>query len=280
MSRGPRWTSTAAVTCCNQAFDPVGAMDDLRCEMVFNGRHARAFCHNPASDRLWVRLNARLTATQGFADPVPYAAAVATGYASIWVQTAENDYYINDDLPDLRQALHDYTARFAYVAAIGFSMGGFGALLLSRALRLQQAVLVSPQRRGFPARFPFRSSPEVEALAFQQGGDPALDGVLPGLRGVVLFDPISGRGRDRAYAGHLARIAPGLAPLPLPGGGHPATGALHDAKRFGQFQKAILQMPPDPAAIRAIHRSSRRTSPRYQAMLLTYLQQRAARVRP
>lgn len=255
-------------------------MDGLPCEMVFEGRQSRAFCFNPGASKLWVRLNARLSDKVGFAEPEPYKSAIEAGFASMWVQTAVNDYYVNDDLADLRRALHAFTARFDYVAAIGFSMGGFGALLLSRALRLRQAVLVSPQRLGFPKAFPFLSDPEVEHLAFCQGGDPGLDGVSPDLRGMVLFDPHFGRGRDRTYAGHLEQIAPGLTQLPLTGAGHPATGALHEAKHFGRFQKAILEVPPNAAAVRDIHRRSRRKSERYQAMLTAYLKRRAARVRP
>lgn len=253
---------------------------DLPCEMVFEGRHSRAFCFNVTASKLWVRFNARQTATMGFPAPEPQKAAIAAGYASMWVQTAVNDYYLNDDLPDLRRALHDFTARFHHVGAVGFSMGGFGALLLSRALRMRQAVLVSPQRLGFPQAYPFQSDPSVEGAAFWQGGDPALDGVSPDLRGMVLVDPFGGRGRDRAYARHLGQIAPGLRFVPLCGAGHPATNVLHEARLFGRFQQAVLQVEPDPAAIRDIHRRARRHSDRYLTMLATYLEKRARRVRP
>jgi len=253
--------------------------DDPPFEMVFDGPHARAFCFNPAASKLWVRFNARQTATMGFPAPEPQKAALAAGYASMWVQTRDNDYYLNDDLLDLRRALNDFTARFQHVGAVGFSMGGFGAVLLSRALRMRQAVLVSPQRLGFPLTHPFLSDPEVERLAYHQGGDPALDGVSPDLRGMVLFDPFAGRGRDKTYARHLEQIAPGLTFVPLVGGGHPATNVLHQAKNFGQFQTEVLRVQPDPKAVRRIHRKSRRNSERYLVILATYLEQRRHRVR-
>jgi len=257
----------------------MAAEEGLSLHMIFEGRQSRAFCYNPTARKLWVRFNPRLDSVVGFAPPAPQMTAIAAGFASIWVQTAVNDYYLNDDLAELRRAMYDFTARFDYVACTGFSMGGFGALLLSKALRLRQAVLVSPQRLGFPRQFPYRSPPEVEQAIYRQGGDPALDGVSPELRGMLLFDPFTGRGRDRTYADHLRTIAPGLVPVPLPGGGHPATNVLHEAKLFGQFQRAVLQVPPKPGKVRAIHRKARRSSDKYIAFLAAYLDKRAARNR-
>ncbi|MGL6210960.1 MAG: hypothetical protein ACRC14_14150 [Paracoccaceae bacterium] len=251
---------------------------DVPFEMVFEGEHARAFCFNPASRKLLVRFNARLNDVKGFAEPEPQNSALEAGFANIWVQAKVNDYYLNNDLLELRKALHAYTARFDYACGVGFSMGGFATLLFSRALRLQQAVLISPQRLGFPATFPFRSEPDVELAQYHHGGDPALDGVSPDLKGMVLFDPFGGRGRDRNYARHLAVIAPGLTQVPLAGAGHPATGVLHEAKKFWRFQQAVLAIPPNPRAVRNIHRNSRKKSDKYMIMLEKYLQKRSARL--
>ncbi len=253
--------------------------DDLPFEMVFEGRHARAFCFNPTASKLWVRFNARQPSMIGYPKPEPQKTALAAGYASMWVQAAVNDYYLNDDLLDLRRALHDFSGRFDHVGAVGFSMGGFGALLLSRALRMRQAVLVSPQRLGFPLKYPFKSDPEVERMAFLQGGDPELDGVAPGLRGMVLFDPFGGRGRDRNYARHLEHIAPGLTFVPMVGSGHPATNVMVEAKLYREFQQEFLRLEPDPKTVLDVHRRSRRESERYIVMLAAYLDKRRRRVR-
>lgn len=245
--------------------------DEVSYETIFEGRHMRALCFNPDGRNLRVRLNHRRNGDGGFDLPEPQAGAIKAGYANLWLQTAENDYYVNADLPGLRQVLVKFCARFDQVSAVGFSMGGFGAVLLSKSLHLTQAVLISPQRLGFPRTAPFVSEDAIELAAFTTGDQPDLDGISPGLRGIVLFDPFAGKGRDRTYARHLGRIAPGLRLLALPGGGHPATVMLGEAKKFGAFQRATFVDDINPAELRHVHRSARGGSARYEAMIVKYL---------
>lgn len=247
-------------------------------DTVFDGAHVQAVCFNPDAAHLRVRLNYRRDGPVGFDPPEPQAAAMKAGYANLWLQSAQNDYYVSPDLPDLRAALHAFCARFETVSAVGFSMGGFGAVLLSKALRLTEVVLVSPQRLGFPRTAPFVSDDALERAAFSTG-DPNsdLDGISPKLRGLVLFDPFSGKGRDRAYARHLGQIVPGLRLLALPGAGHPATNVIVDAKKFGAFQRATFVPQVDPADILALHRDGRAQSERYAKMMTRYLASRVRR---
>ena len=246
-------------------------------QTVFEGAHVRAVCFNADAPKLRVRLSYRRDGAVGFDTPQPQAGAVTAGYANLWVQAAQNDYYISPDLPDLRRALYAFCGRYADVSAVGFSMGGFGAVLLSRALRLTQAVLVSPQQLGFPKTAPFVSTDPVELAAFSQGDAAHLDGISPDLRGIVLFDPFAGKGRDRAYARHLGRLVPGLRLLALPGGGHPATSAMVEAKQFGAFQRATFVPEIKLADLRAVHQAARGGSERYEKMVLKYLSDRMKR---
>ena len=247
-------------------------------ETVFDGEHVRAVCFNPDADRLRVRFNHRRDGATGFDAPHPQEAAIKAGYANLWVQAAQNDYYVSPDLPALRHALFAFCGRYAAVSAVGFSMGGFGAVLLSRALHLTQVVLVSPQRLGFPKTAPFWSEDRLELAAFHCDDGGGLDGISPDLHGVVMFDPFAGKGRDRAYARHLGRIAPGLRLLAVPGGGHPATSAIVEAKKFGAFQRATFVPQIEVAGLRAVHRASRTGSERYENMVTKYLSERMARV--
>lgn len=246
-------------------------------ETVFEGSHVRALCFNPGSDKLRVRLSYRRDGAVGFDPAEPQTGAITAGYANLWVQAAQNDYYISPDLPELRRALFAFCARYTDVSAVGFSMGGFGAVLLSRALHLTQAVLISPQRLGFPKTAPFLSDDAVELAAFSTDDAAHLDGISPKLRGIVMFDPFAGKGRDRAYARHLGRIAPGLRLLALPGAGHPATNVMVEAKKFGAFQRATFTPEIDVAAIREVHRASRGRSERYEKMITRYLAGRMGR---
>ena len=246
-------------------------------EVVFEGAHVRALCFNPGANRLRVRLSYRRDGAVGFDAAEPQAGAIKAGYANLWVQTAQNDYYISPNLGALRRELYKFTARYGDVSAVGFSMGGFGAVLLSRALRLTQAVLVSPQRLGFPKTAPFLSTDAAELAAYDTADAAALGGISPDLRGIVLYDPFAGKGRDRAYARHLGRIAPGLRLLALAGGGHPATQAIVEAKKFIAFQRATFQPQITVSDIRAVHRLARGGSERYAKMLTGYLANRMDR---
>ena len=251
--------------------------DDVGFETIFAGNHMRALCFNPGGRNLRVRLNHRRKGDAGFDTPEPQTGAIKAGYANIWLQTAENDYYLNPDLPGMRRALFAFCARFDQVSAVGFSMGGFGAVLLSKALHLTQAVLISPQRLGFSKVAPFISDDATECSAFSTGDAAELDGVSPNLRGIVLFDPFAGKGRDRTYARHLGRVVPGLRLVALPGGGHPATVMLGEAKKFGAFQRATFVPDIQLADLRAVHRSARAGSERYEKMLTQYLSGRITR---
>lgn len=244
---------------------------------VFAGRHSRAFCYNPGAEVLQVRFGHRRDDAAGF-EAVPASQAVLRlGYGHLIVQTAQNDYYVNDDLAALRQALYGFCVRYATVNGIGYSMGGFGALLLSRALHLRQVVLVSPQRMGFPATQPFATQLADEMAAFYLGDDPALAGIVRGLKGVVLADPFGGRGRDMAYARMVVQMAPKLQLLAMPGAGHPATQMIKEAKLYPRFQRATLAKRIKIEDLRAVHRQSREASPRYQQFLQRYLRKRLDR---
>ena len=75
------------------------------CKTVFDGAHARAVYFNPAASRLRVKLRYRRDGAAGFKPPEPQQAAINAGYANLWVQAAQNDYYLSPDLPALRRAL-------------------------------------------------------------------------------------------------------------------------------------------------------------------------------
>lgn len=161
-------------------------------QIVFEGKFSRAICQNPHQSRLLVAFDHRSFSRESFAPVTPWKLAINREYSQLNVQVRDNDYYLNDDLPALCKALRRFTKPFAQVCGIGFSMGGFGALLLSKALRLDHVVLVSPQRLDFPNQSPFAVDLAQEAEVFTAGQEPRFAGIASRMRGVVLYDPMSG----------------------------------------------------------------------------------------
>lgn len=243
-------------------------------QIVFEGHYARAICHNPGRSHLLVGFDHRNLNREGFAQITPSVTAQQRGYSQLNVQVRYNDYYLNDDLAELCKALRRFTKPFVQVCGIGFSMGGFGALLLSKALRLDHVVLVSPQRLDFPKKRPFAVDLAAEAAVFSPGIEPRFEGILGAMRGVVMYDPYVGRGRDRAYARVVGQLAPRLRLLALPGGGHPATQITAEAKTYRRFQEAVFDKDNALARLKDLHRSSRLKAPRYQTLLENYALQR------
>jgi len=226
---------------------------DLLPELVFQGLHSRAVCINPDASKLIVRFDHWSSGKSGFGLLAPWRLTQDRQFAQLNVQVARNDFYLNDDLTQLRQDLRRFTKRFTHIQALGFSMGGFGALLLSRALRLHHVVLVSPQRPGFPRQPPFSTDLKVEQDMFRSGIDARLDGIRGCMRGVILYDPRVAEGRDMAYAKKIMEMAPKLKPLALPGAGHPATRLIAQAKLYGQFQSSLLERQKFIGKIRTLH---------------------------
>lgn len=243
---------------------------------VFAGKHARADCFNPLASKLWVKFDPVRSAPR-LVEPAPQNMALQRGYANLLVQTAQNDYYVNPDLEALREALFAFSERYAFVSTLAFSMGGFGALLLSRALRLRQAVLVSPHRNHLDRVGPKGLDLNEEAMSFVQGGRSELAGVAQDLKGLVLFDPKGWNGCDQAYARAVGALAPQMKLLALAGGGHPATGAIAEVKRFAALQRAIFQDEVSCQEVRDLHRKCRKSAPKYQQMLNDYRKLRANR---
>ncbi|UXU74907.1 MULTISPECIES: hypothetical protein [unclassified Paracoccus (in: a-proteobacteria)] len=202
----------------------------------------------------------------GYAPAQPPRFALRLGLDVLLVQTARRDWFLSPASAALAQALAQATADYAEVIATGFSMGGYGALLYSRACRASRVLLVSPQYSIDPAIAPFdpdrhgkftrigRPMPRPESW-----GDPQVGGVL-------IHDPRIAA--DRGHAALIAAAFPRLHHVALPFGGHPATLVLGEAGRgVGRIAEALVHDTLDPAAIRADHRAARRRSLNYHLHL-------------
>ena len=245
-------------------------------EILFDGSHLRAELHNPDREVLFVRFDNLRLARDGFPGFDPSDKVAARGLAELSITSAQNDWFLNPDMEPLRQVLHGLTGRYRAVRCIAFSMGGYGALLFSAALRLRHAVLVSPQYSPFPQVPP--CDPRYRRYA--KGLDPAVGDLGPvmdrSLRGVVLFDPV-GNPMDRAQARLILAQLPNMGGVAMPFGGHPATSAMAGTPAARKVRDLAMAGKSDPALYRALHVAARVASPVYQGQMRAALAKRAER---
>ena len=245
-------------------------------EVLFDGAHLRAELVNPDSELLSVRFDNLRLERNGFPDWVPSQRVAARGMAELSIMSAQNDWFLNSDLVPLQAALRQVTGRYRAVRCLAFSMGGFGALLISRALRLRHAVLVSPQF------CPFADQPPGDHRYRRFAGlmDSALADLaavmVHGLQGVVLFDPV-GHPMDRAQARLILAQAPNMRGVAMTFGGHQATLAMMGTSAALGLHDHAYAGRADPALYRALHVAARAVSPVYQQRLADAFGKRAAR---
>ncbi len=241
-------------------------------QRVFDGDRLRATLFNGDARKVLVTFRQRITPDGAFSDPKPIARFVNQGYAHLHLQSRKNDWYINDETEAFEDRLRDLTAPYRRVVGTGFSMGGYAALRFSKALRLQHALLVSPQISIAPSLVPWDKRYRDSAAGF----DPDLGDVARrsrrGLKGVILIDPF--RPMDRGHADLICVAFPNITVCSLGCGGHPATRILGETGGFGRVQAQLLSGRVDVDTIRQFHRSGRRTSAIYWRHLAENAQMR------
>ncbi|TNC74621.1 alpha/beta hydrolase [Rubellimicrobium roseum] len=220
-------------------------------EVVFDGDRLRAVLFRGRSDRTIVTFDYRQDGRDGFTPDSHSTGFARQGFGQLCLKTRANDWYVNDETAALEAVLAGLA--LGRTQALGFSMGGYGALRFARALRLAQAVVVSPQVSPVAA-WDGRYRAEVP------GWDEALGALppLPGLKGLIVFDPFVAE--DLVHVRAIRASAPGLTPVRLPFGGHPAIRTLRGAGGMRVVQAEAGARTARGAAIRAAHRAAREGS--------------------
>jgi len=242
---------------------------------VFETDNTRITCYDADKPRLVISFDHWRMARHGFPDPNPSQFFAKNDMAFMTIYSARNDWFLSLDLPALKQALSQFTKSFHHITSIGYSMGGYGALLLSRATRANQVVLVSPQSSIFPDRAPFETRYKTEAAML----DPKLDTLAQkprrGLRGTLLFDPTIRI--DAKHAKIILQSFPKITATPLPFAGHPAMQTIAEAKLYRKVQNELLRKRIRPSEFLRLHKQARHSAPTYKDGLARYLAHRAAR---
>jgi hypothetical protein len=250
-------------------------MADARDQKVFDGAFLRAELAGPGPNGLFVTFDHWRKERLGFAETPPGKSALAMGFASLRIATAANDWFLNAELDPLREVLAKIAPQFPVVRAMGFSMGGYAALLFSRALKLDHVTLFGPQVAIHADVVPFERRWRREAAQV----DPALDDlastIKPDLRGVAIFDPTYSHS-ERLHARAIQALAPGIAPAPMPFSGHPPTAVMMAARSFHLVQKAAIAGTLTAKDMRDLHRKGREGCDKYLNGILRFMRKRGA----
>ncbi len=242
---------------------------------VLETDHIRITCYNPHHARLVVSFDHWRKNRNGFPDPQPSGFFAAHNTAFLTIHSSRNDWFLSPDLPAIHTALHAFTQPYDHINTIGFSMGGYGALLFSRALRTHRVVLVSPQSSIFPEAVPFETRYLAEAAQLDQSLETLRHKPRRGLGGALIYDP--DRKIDARHAAILAGLFPKITLIPLPFGGHPAMQTIAQAKLYREVQLELLRNNIRPRHFLKLHKTARKTAPTYAKGLQRYLDTRAAR---
>ncbi len=237
-----------------------GMDGDIPTITILETSRVRVRCARPDRSRCIVTFGHYRPGRSGFPEKRPSGSFLSAGWGHLMISTAANDWYLNDDLPLLRETLAEFTFARRGNRALGFSMGGFAALLLRDVLALETAVLVSPQVSPFREHPPYdiRYTSAVRNLS----PDPIDLPSGPGLGEVLaLYDPRIEI--DRAHVEAIATRIPGIRPCALPMAGHPASQLFSGTMRFDKFQALMTGPMVDPAGVRQLHRQVRGLSPVY-----------------
>ncbi|WP_291732525.1 alpha/beta hydrolase [Leisingera sp. F5] len=238
---------------------------------VFDGDKLRASLFNAGAERLFVTFRQRVAVAGGFEARGPVKNMTQHGYAHLHIQPRNNDWYVNSETQALSRSLKDLTKGYKDVSAMGFSMGGYGALRFSSALRLNRLIAVSPQYTIAQGVVP-HDRRRKEAAAFDDAlGDLVRFG-RHGVRGMVLFDPF--RKMDLNHALYIQAVFPNLQLCRLSCGGHPASQVIREGGSFWDLQSMLHTGPLTAARVLDLHRERRRRSQTYWQRLARVARQR------
>jgi hypothetical protein len=107
-------------------------------ERVFDGDLLRAVLIRGRSERLVVTFDYRRDGREGFSADTHSTSFARQGFSQLAIKTRANDWFVNAETPALEAAVERVARTHARVQALGFSMGGYGALRFARALGLSR----------------------------------------------------------------------------------------------------------------------------------------------
>lgn len=221
---------------------------------LFDGTKLKVSLRGPRTARLMVTYDYWSRQKPGFGALNRRSRYADRGFTHLHLHTRQNDWFLNRETEAALAAIGSYARGFDSAASIGFSMGGFGVMLVSRVVDFDRVLLVSPHitfsEHQFPheTRFPAHIGNIGRALKLNErvvSGPPAR------AQAAVIYD---GRVAGDLYHAETAAGRFGASELvDLAGGGHPATTALTRGGHFGLVLDAITGETLDMQPIRRAH---------------------------
>lgn len=221
-------------------------------DTIFADANLRATLFKPDAAKLIVTFDNRKPNKTEFEPRDPARHFLKAGFAQLHIATRANDWFINASTREMERALSELKNRYAPARAIGFSMGGYGALRFSGALGLEEVVLISPQVSIAPDIVPFETRYKRESRGFD-ADIGALDSANPDLGGLICYDPF--HRLDTAHAALITTLFPKMRRVPMAFGQHPATNILRERKAIGRVQRQVIR-GLDPRQLKADHRAA------------------------
>jgi hypothetical protein len=244
-------------------------------ETLYQSDQLRILCHNPQAEHAVVVFDHRQVRDGNFATIRPSDKITKAGFSYITVASKRNDWFLSPSLSDCHEQVSAYMAKYRRVVGFGSSMGGFGALAMSRTFRFKQVLVVSPQITVFPDRAPFDPRFKEHAKELDPTFDTVSQHPRKGLGGVILFDP--NQPNDLAHAQIISELFPRLRRVPMSFAGHPALKLISQAKGFHRIQDELVSNHISAYRLRQLHKTLGRASPYYRTALEDYLSTRTAR---
>ncbi len=237
-------------------------------EVLFDGASLRAIGTNLHRDRILVTFDRHRKNRPFFTNYTSVNTAQKFDMGHLSILTSQNDWFLNGETQALREVLRRFSVQKT-TYAIGFSMGGYGALLFSPDLRLKHAFLLAPQYSVFPDKAPYEPrylnessvlNPEQDNLVAPKGNT---------LSGIITYDPRL-QPIDHQHSKNIIQRFSGLKPVALPFGGHPPLQLFKDGKSYAKMMRAFLKGRLSPKKIRKMHSEARVSSECYWKHLNHY----------
>ena len=205
-------------------------------EWLFRGQHIRAFLTRGTKEGVIATFDHWKADKCGF-DPARPAGWVAErGFSHLSIQTVGNDWYLNRDIGPAQMVMRREAAALGPIRMVGFSMGGFGALMFGAALGATEGLLISP---ALPRKF------KNAGWLAESAAGPAY---------ALIYDPTIPIDVWRAQV--LTGLVPRTRLVALEGGGHPATGKIRQAGRFNAVRRVATGEVADVGWLSRIHARS------------------------
>jgi hypothetical protein len=191
------------------------------------------------------------------------------GVAHLHVFTRTNHWFQTAESAELARVLGEVSAGFREVVSYGSSMGAYGALAFSGALRANRVLAFSPQYSVDPAKVPFDKRWKMDRDAILDFPRDQLAGLLnPDAVIEVFYDPF--HKLDTEHARLIQQSHAKVSLVRLPCAGHPVTHVLRSSNLLGRrclnllFDRSQVDLP-------SIWQQTKRDSLKRRVTLIRYL---------